>query len=103
MATSRLARHAEKLLLDMGFTRPLAYQPWHLFVKNGRRHERVAEPHDPWLVSAIYGDRSFSVQAVTPADGANAIMRMAVMPELHDLAVAVEALAGAIRCVSHRM
>lgn len=99
MATSRVARHAEKLLLDMGFTRPLAYQPWHLFVKNGRRHERVAEPHDPWLVSAIYGDRTFSVQAVTPADGASAIMRIAVMPELHDLGEAVAGLTTAIQKV----
>ena len=99
MASGRLTAASEKLLLDLGFTRPLAYQPQHLFVKNGRRHERVAEPCDPWLVSAAYGDRIFTVQAASPAEGATALIRQAAMPALHDLGAAVADLTTAIRRV----
>ncbi len=97
MATSRMTAATEKLLLDLGFTRPLAYQPAHLFVKNGRRHDRVPEPCDPWLVSACYGDRCISAQAASPAEGASLLIRRAVMPELHELGVAVADLTTAIQ------
>ena len=100
MATSRMMSAAtEKQLLDLGFTRPMAYQPQHLFVKNGRRHDRVAEPGDPWLVSAAYGDRVFTVQAASPADGATALIRQAAMPAIHDLAEAVAGLTATIQRV----
>lgn len=103
MATSRMTAGTEKLLLDLGFTRPMAYQPQHLFVKNGRKHDRVAEPGDPWLVSACYGDRCISAAAASPAEGASAVIRRAIMPELHELGEAVADLAGAIRCASRRV
>jgi hypothetical protein len=99
MASSRLTGASEKLLLDLGFSRPMAYQPQHLFVKNGRRHERVAEPGDPWLVSAAYGDRCISAVAASPAEGASKLIRQMVMPELHELGEAVAGLTMAIQRV----
>lgn len=99
MAQSRMTAATEKLLLDLGFTRPMAYQPAHLFVKNGRRHALVAEPCDPWLVSACYGDRCMSAQAASPAEGASALIRRAAMPALFDLGEAVAGLTIAIQRV----
>lgn len=44
-------------LQTMGLTLGLCYQPEHLFIKNGRRLARVAEPTDPWFVTLRRMDR----------------------------------------------
>ncbi len=42
---------------SMGLTLGLCYQPEHMFIKNGRKLSRVAEPGDPWFVTLRRMDR----------------------------------------------
>lgn len=81
----------------MGFERAHAYQPQHLFVKNGRKLERVAEPGDPWLIFATIGDRCLSAVAAHPSDAVPVLVLKAAMPELAALGDEIEKLTGAIR------
>jgi hypothetical protein len=89
--------NAVRRLEAMGFERVHAYQPQHLFVKNGRRLERVAEPGDPWLVYATAGDRCLSAIGARPSDAVPVLVLKATMPALGALGDEIEKLTGAIR------
>lgn len=69
---------------SMGLKLGLCYQPEHLFLKNGRKLNRVAEPGDPWLVTLCRMDRivlqdGYTVSTAIGATFAEAVDR--AMPE----------------------
>lgn len=88
---------AIRRLEAMGFERPYAYQPQHLFAKNGRKLAPVAEPDDPWLVTATIGDRCLSAIGAKPADAVPVIVLKAAMPALAELGDEIEKLTGVLR------
>lgn len=54
-------------LQSMGLKLGPCYQPQHLFVPDGRRLTRVAEPGDPWYVSLCRMDRVLWADGATVA------------------------------------
>ncbi len=50
---------------SMGRTLGLCYQPEHMFIKNGRKLSRVAEPGDPWFVTLRRMDRVILAEGST--------------------------------------
>ena len=63
--------HAARLS-ELGLKLGLCFQPEWLFVPNGRKLKRVAEPGDPWSVNLVRRDRSIlqSGHLVATATGA---------------------------------
>lgn len=53
----KLDHFTQVRLQTMGLKLGLCYQPQHLFIPNGRRLTRVAEPGDPWMVTLNRMDR----------------------------------------------
>lgn len=63
---------------SMGLKLGLCYQPEHLFIKNGRRLTRVAEPGDPWSVTLCRMDRVSWVDGYTVSAAVGATFEEAV-------------------------
>lgn len=97
MEGSRLKRAALDRLTAAGIAQPTAYQPEHLFRKNGRKLARVAEPEDPWLVYGCYGDRCVQEIDADPREAARRLIARFNLPVLYDLGVEIDNLTGAIR------
>lgn len=53
----KLDHFTQVQIQSMGLTLGLCYQPESLFIKNGRKLARVAEPGDPWMVTLNRLDR----------------------------------------------
>lgn len=96
MQTRSVKDTAIRRLEAMGFYQVYSYQPQHLFVKNGRKLERVAEPIDPWLTFACYADRCYSAVGATPAATVPKIVLKATMPALAALGDEIEKLTGVL-------
>lgn len=96
MESGRLKRSVIARLKALGFSGPMAYQPESLFVKNGRKLSRVAEPCDPWLVYGCYGDRCHGEVANDPHRAADALILWATMPAMHELSVEIGKLTEAL-------
>lgn len=53
----KLDHFTQVQIQSMGLKIGQCYQPQHLFIPNGRRLTRVAEPADPWMVTLNRMDR----------------------------------------------
>lgn len=97
MENSRMKRAAVQRMEALGFYQVHVYQPESLFVKNGRKLARVAEPCDPWLMFACYGDRCFNQVGDSPMAAAEAIIHYTSMPALFELSAEIGKLTEALR------
>lgn len=81
------------------------HQPEALFIDNGRRLKRVAEPCDPWVAQLFHGTHSWHANFVSWGKGASADEAVAdalansdhLTARMRLLASEVEKLTGAMR------
>lgn len=97
MEKGRMKRTAESRMEALGFTQIHVYQPQSLFVQNGRKLPRCAEPGDPWLMFATQDGICYHQAAADPMGAAERIIAVAIFPEFTALGAALDMLTDTLR------